>query len=233
LRSSALSLTLDAADLDALLALGRADTTAEARQQAARLKSLLGPEAARLTPHIEAWIGRVRELERVRRLAGTDALTGIANRRALAESLRRELARAQRSGQPLALLLLDMDWLKAINDRFGHLAGDHALRTVAQCAKEAIRNGDLVARIGGDEFAIILPATDAQKAHEIGERIRERLTHATGNGAPLKISFGVALAEPKGRGPQALLAAADAALYRDKAARGTLSLSPVPKADAK
>jgi diguanylate cyclase (GGDEF)-like protein len=228
LRPEQVAITLDATDLDALLALIQAPTWNSARRHAVRLRALLVQDAPHVDQLIEALLKRARELDLVRHLAGTDALTGIPNRRTLGEVLRRELARAERSGQALAVLLLDLDGFKAINDSLGHAAGDAALRTLAQCASDVIRTGDLVARIGGDEFVVVLPATSAAHASEIGERIRARLARASRPGPTLEVSMGVALSTQAERGPHALLAAADQSLYRDKAARGRLRESAVP-----
>jgi diguanylate cyclase (GGDEF)-like protein len=216
------TLTLDAADLDALLQLARASTASEARREAARLRALLGEDAARIATHIDALVARARELERNRRMAATDPLTRAANRRALDDALRRELARSQRSRKPLSLLLLDLDGLKAINDTFGHAAGDRALRAVARCARQVVRRCDLVARIGGDEFAVLLPETDAAGARAIGQRIRSKLAEASTSSLPLRLSLGVARARHALLESQELLETADAELYRDKVARRSI-----------
>jgi diguanylate cyclase (GGDEF)-like protein len=216
------TLTLDAADLDALLELAQATSASEARRHASRLRELLGSQAAGLASHIDALVARARELERNRRMAATDPLTRVANRRALDDALQRELSRAQRSGKPLSLLLLDLDGLKAINDTRGHAAGDRALRAVARCARQAIRRCDLVARIGGDEFAVLLPETDASGAQAIGQRIRGKLAEASTNNLPLRLSLGVALAPHALLESQQLLETADAELYRDKVARKSM-----------
>jgi diguanylate cyclase (GGDEF)-like protein len=213
---------LHAADLEALLALVRSHDTADAQVQAARLRTLLGQTAECLEPHIRALIERTAELQRTKELAMTDALTGVANRRALNDALRRELARAERSGESVAVLLFDIDAFKAINDMLGHAAGDRALRLVARCLQHVTRQGDLVTRIGGDEFAVLLPDIDIPGARAIGERTRRALAHAGESGPRVQVSFGLALAAPGSLSGTALLAAADADLYRDKAARKTL-----------
>src|SRR5204862_1518345 len=104
--------------------------------------------------------------------AMTDPLTGLANYRSLAESLEREIERARRYGQPLSLITLDLDHLKTINDEHGHDAGDHAIRLVAQVLKGAVRSFEIVARQGGDEFAVLLPNTNAPEAARLAKRLR-------------------------------------------------------------
>lgn len=158
-------------------------------------------------------------MERLRSLAATDPLTGLANRRAVMEALRRDLARASRSGSPLSLVMLDIDDFKAINDTFGHAEGDEVLRLCARCAKAVTRNGDLVGRIGGDEIVVLLPETDSARARAIGERIRSDLVASSQQRAhPTGLSFGVATSAPSASA-HALMAAADRAMYQDKAAR--------------
>lgn len=217
---------LDAADLEALLELVRAHSPAAAQVRAARLRALLGPCAHRLEPHIAAMLERVEDLQRSERLALTDPLTGVANRRALDHTLQRELARAQRSQRPLSMVLADIDGFKLINDTHGHPAGDRALQLVARCVQKVTRRGDLVARTGGDEFALMLPETNASEAHAIGERIRVGLARASTPGMNIEVSLGFACADAEWpSGATGLLAAADADLYRDKVFRKSLSPS--------
>jgi diguanylate cyclase (GGDEF)-like protein len=221
-RTGSHTLNLDTTDLDALLDLVRANGAADARRRAARLRALLGPDASSFEPHIEALLSRAREVERTKRLAATDPLTRVANRRGLDEALRRELSRAQRAGKPLSLLLLDVDGLKAINDTLGHPAGDRALRAVARCARQALRRGDLVARIGGDEFAVLLPETDEEGARAIAQRIRGKLANAGAHGSAVRLSVGVAMVQHRLIEANTLLEVADGALYQDKVARNSL-----------
>lgn len=169
-----------------------------------------------------------QQSDQLRRLAFIDGLTGLHNRRALDERLARELRHAARTGQPLALCLIDVDFFKAYNDHYGHQAGDDALRAVAQALQAAmLRPVDLAARYGGEEFLCLLPATDAAGAAAVAERLRAAvqalaLPHAhSGVASVLTVSVGVAHWAAAPGGPPAaaaetLLAAADAALYEAK-----------------
>ncbi len=222
--------TLDATDLGALLALIHATEPEDAQRCASHLRALLGSERSQLEPHIATLLTRTDELQRMKRLATTDSLTGVANRRAFGEALRRELSRSQRSGKPLAVLMLDIDDFKAINDTLSHAAGDQALRLVARAAREITREVDLVARIGGDEFALMLPETGAEEARAIGDRIRARLARVPGRGLSLGVSVGVAVTRRPCMSGPALLAAADDELYRDKATRKLALPSLFPRA---
>ena len=120
---------------------------------------------------------RVKALtDELRTVASTDALTEVDNRRSFDAALGREWKRARRSGQPLSLLMIDVDHFKRYNDHYGHTAGDACLRAVAQVLKSAmLRPTDLVARYGGEEFAVLLPDTDRRGAEHVAQRIAERL----------------------------------------------------------
>jgi diguanylate cyclase (GGDEF)-like protein len=153
-----------------------------------------------------------RQADRLARLARTDALTGLLNRRAFEERLAEEWERAVRYGGRLSLLLIDLDGLKAVNDRAGHRQGDLALRAVADGLRQDCRAVDVAARWGGDEFAVLAPATAADEALELAERVRVSATRTEWT-----VSIGLSSLDP-GRSETAemLLRRADAALYAAK-----------------
>lgn len=157
---------------------------------------------------------------RLEALSGTDPLTGLPNRRALEDRLAVEVARANRYGAPLALVMVDLDHFKQVNDRLGHGVGDEVLRRVAALLDGGKRVGDLVARQGGEEFVALLPHTDARAALAWAERMRAAVGSAELRTAagPLRLtaSFGVAAALAEDEAPAHLLDAADRALYCSK-----------------
>ena len=157
------------------------------------------------------------------RRATHDALTGLANRALFYDRLRQQLAQAQRSGANVAILNIDMDGLKAINDQQGHRAGDAALRQVATRIATSLRQGDLAARLGGDEFAVILPDVGdrhgvASKCAALGLAIAAPF-HFEGTDLSLSASIGHALSPEDGAEMEHLLELADQAMYRVKQAR--------------
>lgn len=170
---------------------------------------------------------RTQELQQLNQklaaLSMTDGLTGIANRRHFDEILATEWHRAQRSGQPLTLALLDVDWFKSYNDHYGHLAGDECLRSIAHVlAQSAVRSGDLVARYGGEEFAFLAPDTDAAGVVEVAHRIQATLAqlalpHGPSAYQHVTVSIGLASVVPSLHDtPDTLVRLADQALYRAK-----------------
>jgi diguanylate cyclase (GGDEF)-like protein len=169
--------------------------------------------------------------DEVRLLSNTDPLTGLYNRRHFGQRLGEETRRAQRYGHAASVLWVDIDRLKAINDDFGHKAGDGALVAVSRALLDNVRNIDVVARIGGDEFAVLLPETAAAQASALSQRV---LTEVAWQGdllaSGLAISIGVAeLSTATDLDPGDLLVAADDALYRAKAAgggRGHVAVGP-------
>jgi diguanylate cyclase (GGDEF)-like protein len=157
----------------------------------------------------------------VERQAVTDALTGLANRRQFYEVLGREYERAQRFGQPVSLILLDIDDFKQINDSRGHLAGDAVLHSVAATVAEVIREIDLASRYGGEEFAVLLPQTGPEGAAHLAERLRSEIAarsirFGTEEIAGVTASFGVAAGPDDQMTQIDLIASADAALYQAK-----------------
>lgn len=157
-------------------------------------------------------------------LALTDSLTGLGNRRRLDAVLEPELRRARRQGYAVALVMLDLDYFKAYNDRYGHLAGDECLRRFGGLLKQVLkRPGDLAVRYGGEEFTLLLPDTDAQGASQIVQEVlqllrRQAIEHAGSPQGQVSVSAGIAVGAPSLEAvtPENLMAAADAALYQAK-----------------
>jgi diguanylate cyclase (GGDEF)-like protein len=203
------------------LCFGSRDPTRFTRHHGTDFLGHLGAVAAVC---IENAVNRARLL----RAGITDFLTGWHNRRYLQQRLKEELARAQRRAGSIACLMIDIDRFKGINDGYGHLAGDNALKEVAHRVEGQIRSMDTAARFGGDELAILLPEASAAEASTLGERIREAIAAVPFTLTPeiqrtLTVSVGVAALSP-GRHESdlkavadRLIADADAALYRAKA----------------
>ncbi|HXW50701.1 MAG TPA: GAF domain-containing protein [Candidatus Acidoferrales bacterium] len=156
---------------------------------------------------------------RARERANEDSLTGLFNHRYLHGRLEQELARTQRSGQPLAIALFDLNNFKAFNDNYGHQAGDEVLRFMATVLHMSLRATDIAGRYGGDEFLVILPQSDEQGAHLLLERVRRKIEEQAGTGLlpiPIKLSAGVAVYPRDADNKSDLIARADAAMYADK-----------------
>ena len=161
--------------------------------------------------------------EALRDQAATDALTGVANRGTILETLGRELERARRAGTPCAVVFVDVDHFKRVNDVHGHAAGDAVLQHVASTMQSTLRPYDLLGRYGGEEFVVVLPGCDAAAARGVAERLRAAVSASTAPvgeaGLHVTCSMGVAVArDPRGADRDRLLSAADAALYRAKQA---------------
>ncbi|KAA0971462.1 sensor domain-containing diguanylate cyclase [Pseudomonas sp. ANT_H12B] len=158
------------------------------------------------------------QLEENRKLAETDTLTSIANRYRLEKALPQECERAQRFRQPLSLIAMDIDDFKNINDHYGHALGDAALVQVVECVKNCVREGDLLARWGGDEFIMILPNTPLAEARTLAEKVRHGLASLLAVGDfQVTMSFGV-VQRFEDEQQSGLLARADQTLYRSKVA---------------
>lgn len=172
--------------------------------------------------------------ERLRELATTDSLTGLSNRRSFMEEAEREFRRAQRYGIALSLLMLDVDHFKEVNDSFGHEVGDLALKSLAQIGRNVLRNVDIMGRMGGEEFAVLLPETGVEEALEAAERLRASVEQSPvmirdSSEVRCTVSIGVALAH-KDETLDDLLRRADAAMYAAK--RKGRNRSEVNKEDA-
>jgi diguanylate cyclase (GGDEF)-like protein len=151
--------------------------------------------------------------------ADTDYLTGLFNRRAFDLEFHRQCDRARRSGLPLALAMFDLDHFKQVNDRHGHAVGDQVLRDFASLLRGELRNGDTLARVGGEEFAVVLFGVGLDDAVAFSERIgRELQARGSGDTPPLSTSAGVAALSEADASPEALMLVADRALYAAKAA---------------
>jgi diguanylate cyclase (GGDEF)-like protein/PAS domain S-box-containing protein len=154
--------------------------------------------------------------EKLLAMAVTDSLTGLANRRAFESTLEREYAIARRYGQPLSLLMLDIDNFKAFNDRFGHDQGDRVLTCVADVIRKSFRSSDFCTRYGGEEFAVILPNTPKQSAAESAERVRATVAGSDLDGHRVTISIGLATLESANWSKAEVFRHADEALYNAK-----------------
>ncbi len=188
-------------------------------RHAARVDPTVLDAAAVLAAHVAASLDAAFALQRERLSAATDPLTGILNRRGLEARLERALNYAQEGRLPLSLLVIDCDDFKEINDRAGHEFGDALLREVADVLVTALPVGAEAARVGGDEFVVMLPHAGVDAAEQLGGQIRTRLAKGlTDAGFPLKISAGVSTYPFDGATPTALLRTGDQALYAAKAA---------------
>lgn len=175
-----------------------------------------------LADHAAIAVGNARLHRAVQREALVDGLTGLGNRRPCEDALKREVARAKRLGDPLAVIVADLDDFKAVNDAHGHPTGDKVLREFAEALKATVREVDVASRWGGEEFVVVLPGTDEAGGARVAERIREEFALRTvlaPSGRPISATASFGVAGFAGRGDTSeLLAAADAALYRAKRA---------------
>jgi diguanylate cyclase (GGDEF)-like protein len=172
-----------------------------------------------------AYSGHLEELsQRLRNMAYRDAVTGLYNHRYFREQLSHEIERSVRYGQPLSLILLDMNNFKQINDKYGHFMGDRFLGLVGEVIERGVRQSDVGARYGGDEFVIILPSTTRQEAEAAAEKLAATVANAaamtaTGETVQLGICFGVATCPFDAKSASDLIESADGRLYEAKAKR--------------
>lgn len=198
-------------DIDVLTELG------QSALREIRLRVAL-QHAANVNQQLVGQIQRVAELNmKLEELATTDPLTGLRNRRAFDAHMAQELAIVQRRGTPLSLLMLDVDHFKRVNDTIGHDGGDRVLQAIAGHLKACARTVDVVARVGGEEFAVILPSTGEAGAHEVGERMRKAVEDGPWPEMPVTISVGTATLV-EGEDAERIYGRADAALYAAKQA---------------
>jgi diguanylate cyclase (GGDEF)-like protein len=180
-----------------------------------KLAELVAAEAA-------AAIYNARLYEQTQRLATTDALTSLPNHRFFREALAMEIARANRLGYSLGLLMIDVDNFKRVNDTFGHPVGDEVLRNIARVLRSSLRQTDVAARYGGEEFAIVLPGLGPRGVRAVGEKLRravKTLQPLVTTGAPpfqISVSIGGASAAPPELNAVDLVRVADSALYQAK-----------------
>jgi|GEM_PF-3451055 len=205
--------------LSALIELSNADTRQEVETAMLAVRSAADLDFAAVEPLASSIVRRADEMFRLKRLAGSDDLTGIANRRVFRDALDRECARHQRFGSGVAIILLDLDELKVLNDKSGHAAGDMAIIATARVCEASVRAADLVARLGGDEFVVLLPQTDDVNARLVVERVRQRMEKTTICSTRLKASMGYAATSEGFSGADSLLRKADERLYAEKRAK--------------
>lgn len=201
----------------------RTQTAERALQAETRLRWLISAIVLVLAGSAAAalwWLRRVNR--RIAAVAAMDALTGLLNRRSAGAAGRAALAAARKQGEPLSVLMFDVDHFKQVNDRFGHASGDEVLRQVAAVLRHGLRRSDRLARWGGEEFLLLLPGTAAAEAAALGERQRAAMADAVvqvGEGLPplqVTLSAGVAALQPGDSQLDAVIARADAALYSAK-----------------
>ena len=196
------------------------------RKDHANLKvRLSGREVVSEQGELEAYeviaedVTRQRELEdHLRRQAASDSLTGLANYRRLVDVLDSEISRSKRTNREFAMLFFDLDGLKAINDRYGHMIGSQALCRLADALCSCCRDIDMPARFGGDEFAVVLPETNAEEASLVAQRVCKSVAN-DGKGPKLSVSFGIAVHPQNGDTIESLLRHADSELYLMKEQR--------------
>ncbi len=204
-----------------LVFVGEAETNLSLRNAAVELGAFdyfsLTNETELLITRIKQLVALKKEMDRLRAEADRDYLTGLMNRRRFRIALGNEVERWRRYRTPCSLLLVDIDYLKKINDAHGHSAGDRAIRHVAECLKELSRDNDTAARLGGEEFALLLANADEKNAWIAAERLRAFVESQEVEGiGTVTISLGVAACPVHALSERAIYTASDAALYRAK-----------------
>ncbi len=228
--SRALSQTQDGVPF---LLVGAEPTNTRRRQAALSVGAFdyfeIPAELELLTLRAAQLIGLRQTIDRLRTEADLDHLTGLANRRRFRAALGNEVERWRRYSVPCALLLLDIDHMKAINDRFGHPAGDLVIRHIANVLTEASRDNDTAARLGGEEFALLLSGINHEKATAVAERLRAALAEQVVTGVgQISVSVGVAGCPAHANSERSLYAASDRALYAAKnEGRNRVAVAPL------
>jgi diguanylate cyclase (GGDEF)-like protein len=163
------------------------------------------------------WLALTVHRLALHQIAQTDSLTGLLNRRAFEEIMRRELVRCDRSGNVLGLMLIDLDYFKQVNDSLGHFAGDDVLRRIAMVLRDGTRPSDVLARYGGEEFVVLLRDAGREETLSAAERLRQQIANLSGlpGSVTLTASIGVAVSYPRDT-PTEFLLRSDEALYRSK-----------------
>jgi diguanylate cyclase (GGDEF)-like protein/PAS domain S-box-containing protein len=176
------------------------------------------PGTARYVMVVRDVTKRRHSADELRRALMADHLTGVLNRRCFLERAERELLRQARRGRPCYLAMVDADYFKAVNDTHGHVAGDAALCAIAEVLRRDTREGDLVGRLGGEEFAVLMPATDADVAGQVAERLRAGVAALAlhHDAVPIRLTVSIGVAASNGTDLKQLLTEADAALYQAK-----------------
>jgi diguanylate cyclase (GGDEF)-like protein len=184
-------------------------------------KNLLVVLSERVRSHNRVIADSFGELRKAEQSAVTDALTGLGNRHTMEHAFPAAIERCVRDERPISLLMLDLDNFKIVNDRYGHIAGDRILATIARILRRHFRPSDILVRYGGDEFAVLLPNVNANQASEIAERVREAISgyemSLDGYRGDLNVAVSIGVAElADGQALDAMLTAADEAMYRAK-----------------
>lgn len=216
-----------------LILVGQETPTNERRLMALSLGAFdyfqMPEEAELMVVRAAQLVSLQQTLERLRTEADLDFLTGLPNRRRFRAALANEVERWRRYGLPCALLLLDIDHMKGINDRFGHPAGDLVIRHVANVLSEVSRDNDTPARLGGEEFALLLTTINDEKAAQAAERLRQALAdHSIPNVGQITVSIGVAACPAHATSERTLYSASDRALYVAKnEGRNRIAVAPL------